>query len=1297
MPQPDIAPGFIVIHGNQSETLRDLICDWMRAHPLAPLENEVILVQSNGIAQWLTLSLAADPVPVDAGRPAFDGCGLGIAAAIDLQLPSRFIWQAYRAVLGEDQVPERSPFGKDLLTWRLMRLLPALVTRPQTQAVFEPLRRFLEEDPQLRRLHQLAAQLADLFDQYQVYRADWLEDWAHGHDRLRDSHGLGRGNIKTPNATETQGLPLPDQAGKPLPEDARWQPLLWRELLADVGPGAAGDNRATIHQRFIDACMSPDAERPAGLPRRVVVFGISAMPRQALEVLSALGRWCQVLMCVQNPCRHYWGDIVPEREWLAGLRRRHAHRPGVDPALSHLAAHGQPLLAAWGRQGRDFIGLLTQYDEEQGAAETRLLAIDRRADIFIDHEPADTLLLQLQQDILDLAPLAETRSRWPAVDPRRDRSIRFQVCHSAQREVEVLHDQLLAAFAADPTLQPRDVIVMVPDIATYAPHIQAVFGLYPPQDPRFIPFSMADQQSRSHEPLLAAVEFLLDLPQARLSVSEVLDLLEVSSLQQRFGIEAEQLPQLRGWIEKSGIRWGLDPAQRQSLELDEAVAQNSWWFGLQRMLLGYVAGHTGTWSDIEPLDEISGLDGELLGRLLALVRALQDTWQDVRNPATPQEWGVRLQAMLDRFFVADEGREGILLMRLSEALQQWLDDCAEAQMDLPLPLSVVREHWLASFDDEGLGRRFFAGAVTFATLMPMRAIPFRHVCLLGMNDGDFPRSRQPADFDLMAGDYRPGDRSRREDDRYLFLEALLSARERLTLSWVGRSIHDDSHRPPSVLVAQLRDHIAAGWRLAGEKGDSPAAQRKGGEALLAALTTQHRLQPFSRAYFAGEDGLFSYAREWLQALQQADAARARARLPGEQGAGAAGREAPQWPLLPPAEFPDELTLADLTSFLKAPVKYFFQKRLGIYWNDDEDVLPDHEPFGLNGLACWKVQDALVKAQLHRLRVNEQQAGPVAWPAMLENETQRDALLLLLAPVRERALAQLARAGELPVGAFGELQRERLEEPLPKMMADYLHEVAQYPQALPDEPFVWEPPADGSLPAGLPPVLGTLDCLRTRAEGARVRLVLTASTVVDGKGKTDEKAYRLDRLLDHWVYHLAGNLQDGAMSTVLVGKAQGKACLRLDPLPPGLALQHWHVLLDAWQQGLRRPLPLAAKTGFAWLKKPCHPPEAGAEELPSGDGKPSGAGEPSGADEPSDARKNWQDLTQTYEGAGEEGGKGRFGGQGERDSDMYLARAWPDMMALWQAGEFGEWAERLLRPVWDALHRGSSNDSQKDGA
>ena len=1250
MPQPDIAPGFIVIHGNQSETLRDLICDWMRAHPLAPLENEVILVQSNGIAQWLTLSLAADPVPVDAGRPALDGRGLGIAAAIDLQLPSRFIWQAYRAVLGEDQVPERSPFGKDLLTWRLMRLLPALVTRPQTQEVFEPLRRFLEEDPQLRRLHQLAAQLADLFDQYQVYRADWLEDWAHGHDRLRDSHGVGPHGITASNATDSQGRPLPDQAGQSprygaLPEDARWQPLLWRELLADVGPEAARDNRATIHQRFIDACTSPDAERPAGLPRRVVVFGISAMPRQALEVLSALGRWCQVLMCVQNPCRHYWGDIVPEREWLAGLRRRHAHRPGVDPALSHLAAHGQPLLAAWGRQGRDFIGLLTQYDEEQGAA--------------------------------------ETRSRWPAVDPRHDRSIRFQICHSAQREVEVLHDQLLAAFAADPTLQPRDVIVMVPDIATYAPHIQSVFGLYPLQDPRFIPFSMADQQSRSYEPLLAAVEFLLDLPQARLSVSEVLDLLEVSSLQQRFGIEAEQLPQLRGWIEKSGIRWGLDRAQRQSLELDDAVAQNSWWFGLQRMLLGYVAGHTGTWSDIEPLDEISGLDGELLGRLLALVRALQDTWQDVRNPATPQEWGVRLQAMLDRFFVADEGREGVLLMRLSEALQQWLDDCAEAQMDLPLPLSVVREHWLASFDDEGLGRRFFAGAVTFATLMPMRAIPFRHVCLLGMNDGDFPRSRQPADFDLMGQDYRPGDRSRREDDRYLFLEALLSAREQLSISWVGRSVHDDSPRPPSVLVAQLRDHIVAGWRLNGRDEET-------GAALLEALTTQHRLQPFSRAYFvregaagamrAGDDDLFSYSNEWRMALQQAemghdDPASEGAKVVSdiaENAVNAASESgSSRWPMLPPAEWPEELTLEELTRFLKRPVAYFFRKRLDIHWQDEDAVVPDHEPFSLDGLQQWQLQADLIAAQQHRVAVTLSSLGAETREPGSTSGVPED-LAGVLAEERAEALTRFARAGQLPVGAFGELMREKLDAPMAEMFETYLKEIGRCPTVLPDEAFLWS-----EQPSVSPLVVGTLDQLRAGSEGERVRLLISASNLVNkGSGKKassdkgqksssgggKESSYRHDKLLDYWVYHVAGNLSGKPLRTRIIGK-EGST-VELMPLDREAALAYWQDLLQAWNLACRRPLPLAAKTGFAWVF-------GGSSEDPA---------------------KRQRAAHAAYEGS-----ESGFGGAGECQRDEYLMRAYPDFQALEEDGEFAQWTERLLQPLADAIVRKGAASGHEESA
>ncbi|MCK9987480.1 MAG: exodeoxyribonuclease V gamma subunit [Azoarcus sp.] len=194
----DLAGGLMVIHGNHPEALRDVLVAWMKRHPLAPLENELILVQSNGIAQWLKMALAADE--------AAGGCG--IAAALDAFLPSRFVWQAYRAVLGGEAVPEVSPFDKPLLVWRLMRLLPQLLEREE----FVPLARFLSDDEDLRKRHQLAERLADLFDQYQMYRADWLAAWAGGEDVLLTARG----------------------AREPLPAAQAWQPALWRALLDDV-------------------------------------------------------------------------------------------------------------------------------------------------------------------------------------------------------------------------------------------------------------------------------------------------------------------------------------------------------------------------------------------------------------------------------------------------------------------------------------------------------------------------------------------------------------------------------------------------------------------------------------------------------------------------------------------------------------------------------------------------------------------------------------------------------------------------------------------------------------------------------------------------------------------------------------------------------------------------------------------------------------------------------------------------------------------------------------------------------
>jgi exodeoxyribonuclease V gamma subunit len=954
---PDAASlnaGFMVVQSNSLDELRSLVISVMRNYPLAPLENEIALVQSNGIAQWLKLALAEDPEDDDMG-------GCGIAAAIDVQLPGSFMWQLYRMVLGRDEIPVKSLLDKAPLTWRLMRLLPQLINQPH----FEPLQRFLTNDTDLRKRYQLSERLADLFDQYQVYRADWLEDWAEGRHQLRNVRG----------------------EAKPLTPANCWQAELWRALLLDVGEQGMAQSRAGVHQRFIERINSLDVA-PKGLPSRVIVFGISSLPAQALEALAGLARFSQVLLCVHNPCRHHWADIVADKDLLRHQYKRQARKSGMpvvlDPQTLHQHAH--PLLAAWGKQGRDYINLLDSYDDPNSY---RSAFRDGRIDLFSDSQPRN-MLNQLQDDILELRPLNETREQWPAIDLSQDESIRFHVAHGAQREVEILHDQLLARFSADPELKPRDVIVMVPDIDSYAPHIRAVFGQLDRYDPRFIPFTLADQGQRGRDPLLIAVEHLLKLPDSRFPVSEILDLLDVPALRARFGVEERDLPTLHRWIEGAGIRWGMNAEQRAGLGLPEALEQNSWRFGLRRMLLGYAVGSASACDGIEPYDEIGGLDAALIGPLVALLDALEVAHQELTQPASPKQWGVRMQALVQLFFQASNEHDDYLLAQLEELRETWLETCESVGLHDDLPLTVVREAWLAGLDQGRLSQRFLAGAVNFCTLMPMRAIPFKLVCLLGMNDGDYPRAQPPLDFDLMGSDYRPGDRSRREDDRYLLLEALLSARNQLYISWVGRSIRDNSERPASVLIGQLRDHLASGWRLAN------------GSDLLEAMTQEHPLQPFSARYFHEGDDLFSYASEW-QVLHQT------------------GELTNDVQTLDDYIQEEPLSLGQLQDFLRNPVRHFFSQRLKVFFEAAEAPLADEEPFVLDALQRYNLSDSLLGAALGQL-------------AHVDSALQTQA-------------RRLQNSGLLPMAGFGESLQRELIEPLPDLLQRYQQLLTLWPTAL----------------------------------------------------------------------------------------------------------------------------------------------------------------------------------------------------------------------------------------------------------
>ncbi len=1207
--------GLFLIHGNRAESLRDLLVAWTKRHPLAPLETETVLVQSNGVAQWLKLALAANTA---------DG-GCGIAAAMEFSLPSRFVWQVYRAVLGRDAVPETSPFDKTRLSWRLMRLLPEVMSEP----AYLPLRSYLADDADLRRRFQLAERLSDLFDQYQVYRADWLAAWANGDDVLVDARAKA----------------------SPLPADQRWQAALWRCLVEDVteratagtravDPPAFHGGRAAVHGAYLDRAHAlQDAPRPAALPRRVLVFGIASLPLQTLEVLARMARWSQVLICVPNPCRHYWADIVAGQDLLRAGQSRQARKAGRPRVLTEdeLHLHAHPLLAAWGKLGRDYVGLLDAYDDDARRRSYRSAfgEIGQSIDLFVGNEGAN-VLQQIQGDILDLRSMPEIREQRRTADPAHDASLRFHVAHSPQREVEILHDQLLAAFGADPGLRPRDVIVMVPDIDAYAPHVQAVFGLAEADDPRHIPFSLSDRARRRFDPLVRALELLLALPQSRVGVSDVLDLLQVPALRRRFGLDDDDVPLLHRWMRESNIRWGLHGEHRSALDLpgSEDAAQNSWLFGLRRMLLGYATGqHGAAWTDIEPYGDIGGLEAAALGPLAALLERLEDTWRGLRSPATVAQWCTRLADLKQSFFDADDAGEAYTLSQLDAALEGWQQACEEAGFVAELPLSVVAEHWLASLDGGGLAQRFFGGAVTFATLMPMRAIPFRHVCLLGMNDGDYPRTRHPLDFDLMGREARPGDRSRREDDRYLFLEALLSARDRLTISWVGRSINDNTERPPSVLVGQLRDHVKAGWTLqaAGAGGEEAGVEAAGdaGKALLAALTTVHPLQPFSPAYFPPRSDaatapakFFTYAHEWQPAGE----------APTKPAAATAG--VARLPVQPRDE---PLALRALAGFLKDPVKAFFKQRLGVAFETGDPASEDVEPFELDGLQRWKLQDELIRDEAAAvLRGGD---GPAR---------------------RAATMTAIRRRGELPIGAFGARLAGELLQPMDDLFAAYANALARWPDAREGEVEL----RFGHTVAGdrieVADWLGGLrggDRAHDDADGDAGDsplgvVALEASALID-----DDRQYRGDKLIGHWLRHLAFHVAVGPVTTVVVSR---KGIVELLPRDPAEARQRLEDILTAWRDGMGRPLPLAAKTAFALLR----------------------ASAPTATD-PDKARKA---ARAEYEGG--------FNRKGERDASPYLQRTWPDFDALWSDGEFPGLAERLLRPLQVAIHEKAGRNSTR---
>jgi len=746
----------------------------------------------------------------------------------------------------------------------------------EEEAVFAPLQHYLADDREDLKRFQLAQRLADTFDQYTLFRADMLRSW---------------------------------EAGGSAPVEEAWQAQLWRELFTSCG----GQHRGRLKEQFC-SLMEKSAAVPDTVPQRVAVFGTSYLPAYHLEIIAALARKIEVNLFLLSPTREYWADIITGRA-----------KSRLPPQEQALRFEGNPLLASLGKLGRDFSTMAIE------------LATLAESEVDLYSEPEDSCLLSwLQSDILNLSGAEEGRVKRTVVTS--DRSIQIHSCHSPLREMEILSDQLLFLLEQNPGLEPRDILIMTPDIEAYAPYITAVFDGVSDSSRR-IPYSIADRRLASEGAVASALISLLALPGSRLTVVQLLDILSLPPVRRRYGLGEEDLLTIRDWLEKTRTRWGLDEEDRLRLGLP-AYRAHSWRAGLDRLLLGYaMSGLKGDlFHDLLPFDDLEGSAAEVLGKLADFIVRIAQAVADSGCSRSLGQWCSHLRGLLADFISSDDetSRELATVSAVVEelaALEEQSAYCGQVSF------AVIRS-WLTNrLQQEENGFGFMTGGVTFCAMLPMRSIPFKVIALVGMNDGAFPRQSVPDGFDLIARQWRPGDRSLRDEDRYLFLETLLSARSTLYISYIGQSMADNSEIPPSVLVAELLDAVQRGF--AAPEGGSVEER----------LVTRHRLQAFSRDYFSSDSQLFSYSEENCTALNEK--------------IGGTPNETlfMPTPMAEPGEEWQDVALQKLLRFIVNPARFFLENRLGVRPGNIAEALEEREPFAVDALASYLLKTDILAVLL----------------------------------------------------------------------------------------------------------------------------------------------------------------------------------------------------------------------------------------------------------------------------------------------------------------------------------------------
>ena len=807
----------------------------------------------------------------------------GVVLLLETELPAAWLWRTAAEELG--QQPGYDPLSRERMQWLINEELANSSSFWSAPGVAE-LTQYLHNDDTGLRRWQLAGRIADVFDRYQYYRPQLIREWS----------GTRTGSAGGGDSSD-HGL------------ESTWQTELWRRLLRRTSW-----HRVALRDAFV--ATLEEGRALDRLPSRLDLFAINSLPPLLLEAFLALGRHLPVHLWLLSPTEQYWADLVTRREF--------ARRSIEDPELVTYWQKGNPLLTQWGPQAQVLQDLLINHEEYLSDVGERF-----------DEPTRDSLLGNVQADIFD-AVVAAKEDPAPATIPNEGPlpSIQVHVCHGPMRECQVLHDTLLHCLNADPALQPEDILVLVPEISRYAPYIEAVFRQSATEGQPSLPFNISDVVVADEHPVIQALLDMLDLPDSRFSRSDVMSLVNIPEVRKHFGLAEEDPAALAELFDELRVYWGLDSADKQRFGLPQ-IDENTWHQAFRRVMAGFALDGEELYGDIAPLPALAASEAQSAASFFDLLDTLRRWSRALSEPASAGQWSLRLREMVDSVFGSDPDEEGRL-----DHIRETLDELAEAGADsrAELELPVVR-YWLRErLSAEAARGHFFSGGVTFCAMRPLRGVPFKIICLLGMQDRAFPRRRTAIEFDLMAEHWRRGDPAPVLEDRYLFLETVLAARQKLIISYTGRHERTNEALEPSVLVSELMEYLDSSYLIEGQKPGK-------------VLEQVHPLQPFGRGNFTAE-GNRSFDRWWLGT--------ARAIVTHE-----APQPIPGWPDLV-VELPEgsETTVSPgaLGSFFRNPIRRFMQQRLRVH-EPREVELVEEEPFDLGGLELWQIRKAMLDQAL----------------------------------------------------------------------------------------------------------------------------------------------------------------------------------------------------------------------------------------------------------------------------------------------------------------------------------------------